>query len=69
MDGDGFRGRVLMGLFMNGFKRPKRVSDYYIPPFWGDFCIGERIAIKLRAGSRRFIIGRKCAMLYIETDC
>lgn len=25
-----------MGLFMNGFKRPKRVSDYYIPPFWGD---------------------------------
>jgi len=25
-----------MGLFMNGFKRPRRVSDYYVPPFWGD---------------------------------
>lgn len=25
-----------MGLFMTGFKRPRKISDYYIPPFWGD---------------------------------
>lgn len=25
-----------MGLFMNGFKRPSKISEHYIPPFWGD---------------------------------
>lgn len=25
-----------MGPFINGFKRPRRISDCYTPPFWGD---------------------------------